>query len=194
LVDRNEITGIELRPGTAGASQLDPFLLSGCVFRGRKRTRQPAARIRPLSPEQDARVTGPSPWMFAAHFSGSLGVWDDLQRTVRLIRCRRRSLIIRTECRVACFGPTSMREARRHAAAAPPYEMDRATRGPGCGCFARWKSSRPTAALSPPIWRRMPSTWLANNRVTATVRRRSVVAPSWLVDSSPSHNLRVQEI
>src|SRR5262249_47898921 len=33
---------------------------------GRQRTRQPAARVRPLSPDQDAAVTAPSPWMFAA--------------------------------------------------------------------------------------------------------------------------------
>ena len=36
------------------------------VFWGRKRTRQPTDGIRPRSPEQEARVTAPFPWRFAA--------------------------------------------------------------------------------------------------------------------------------
>ena len=40
-------------------------------------------------------------WVKLSHYSSCLGVKDGLQRTVRLNRCRRRSLIIRTDCRVA---------------------------------------------------------------------------------------------
>jgi hypothetical protein len=40
--------------------------MGSCVIMGRKRSHQRAARVRPPSPEQDAKVTAPSPWMFAA--------------------------------------------------------------------------------------------------------------------------------
>jgi hypothetical protein len=86
----------------------------------RKRTRQPADRTRPLSPEQDARVTAPSAWMFAAaplvELSGRQGQPSadgspqPLSKTQpyhpnRLSRCARRSddTDARREAR-RCFG------------------------------------------------------------------------------------------
>jgi hypothetical protein len=97
-------------------------------FWRRKRTRQPAARMRPRSPEQDARVTAPSAGcMFAAppHSSSGLGVRDGLQRTVRLNRCRGRGLIIRTDCRVARVGPTTPKRATARASKRPPGSVPR---------------------------------------------------------------------
>jgi hypothetical protein len=56
------------------------------------------------------------------------GIKDGLQRTVRLNRCRRRRLIIRTDCRVARLGPTTPTRARRLAdASVDPTEARKAT-------------------------------------------------------------------
>jgi hypothetical protein len=87
----------------------------GCAFLCRTRTRQPATRIRLLPPEQDVKVTAPSAWDVRrpAHDSSGLGVKDGLQRTIRLNRCRRRSLVTRTDGRVARVGPTTPTRARR---------------------------------------------------------------------------------
>jgi hypothetical protein len=80
---------------------------SGCDFRSRKHTRHPAASVRPLSSERDARVMAASPGysptrqLLILMRSGRNGL---LQRTVRLNRCRRRSLIIRANARVARVG------------------------------------------------------------------------------------------
>ena len=86
-------------------------LAVGSVFLCRKRTRQPASRIRPLSPEKDARVPASSPWMFTARQVVRLrghqgrpsadGSPQPLSKT---------SLPIQTECRVARFGPTTPKQ------------------------------------------------------------------------------------
>jgi hypothetical protein len=82
----------------------------GCDFSPRKRTRQPAARMRPRSPEQDARVTAPSPaCMFAAPPvpQAVSAFWDGLQRTVHLNRCR--------GCGLSSEPPVALRASvRRH--------------------------------------------------------------------------------
>jgi hypothetical protein len=43
------------------------------VRRWRQKARQPVAGIDPMSPEQDARVTAPSPWIFAAPHNSQAG-------------------------------------------------------------------------------------------------------------------------
>src|SRR5262249_44011422 len=69
-------------------------------------SKMPGLRLPPL----DVRRPAPD--------SSCLGVQDGLQRTVRLNRCRRRRLIIRTDCRVA-------RVVRRHQSALGTREARR---------------------------------------------------------------------
>ena len=83
-------------------------LMAECAVRRRERTHQPAAGIRPPSPERDAGVTAPPlDVRRPAHDSSCLGVKEGLQRTVRLNCCRRRGLIIRTDDCAARVGPTT---------------------------------------------------------------------------------------
>src|SRR5262249_17306472 len=82
------------------------------------------------NPEQDAGMRAPSPLDVRrpAHDSSCPGVKEGLQRTVRLNRCRRRRLIIRTDCRVARVGPTTPTRARRlYDASVDPTEARKAT-------------------------------------------------------------------
>ncbi len=85
-------------------------LMTECAILRRKRTRQPASRIRPLSPEKDARVPASSPWMFTAcpvlRLRGRQGRPSADGSPQPLSKT---SLPIRTECRVARVGPTHRR-------------------------------------------------------------------------------------
>ena len=98
---------IDAEPGVDRGPGDEPLAaMCGCASSCRERTHQPVARIRPLSPERDARVTTPSPGMFAAPpmtqpvgasrtaFSGrfaSTAVEDVASHPNRLSRCARRS-------------------------------------------------------------------------------------------------------
>ena len=56
----------ERRPRRSSDTGIGDGTMADCASSRRERRCQPAARIRPRSPEQDAGVTAPSPWMFAA--------------------------------------------------------------------------------------------------------------------------------
>ena len=79
----------------------------------------------PVSPQEDARVTAPSlDDRRPASYSSCLGLKDGLERMVRLNRCRRRRLIIRTDCRVARVGPTTPKQVgQSEVASVDPTEV-----------------------------------------------------------------------
>jgi hypothetical protein len=81
-----------------------------CIFLCHMPMRDAADRIRSPSLGQGAGVTAPFPWIHVrrpTRESSSPDTEGGLQLTVRLNRCRKRRLIIRTACRVARVGRTT---------------------------------------------------------------------------------------